>query len=233
VQLPIAERKAIMKTTYLGAALFVAGALFAKNAAAQDYNDAYGDDDYDADGDASDESSLLTRYGLALSVGGGVEGFTDQTMRDTTDVGGTWDVRAAFGTHAPIAIEAGYTGSAQAIDAVGLDSDAMLVGTTVEGVVRVNLAPHATINPYFFGGAGWRRYDLTNTDTNTSDVSDTDNLLEIPAGIGLGYRIAGFIADVRGEMRIATEEDLIRQDIGADRARLHTWSASAKLGYEF
>lgn len=214
-----------MKTMYLGAVVFAAGALFAKNAAAQDYDDDYGDE--------SSDGSLLTRYGLSLSVGGGVEGFTDQTMRDTTDVGGTWDVRAAYGTHAPIAIEAGYTGSAQAIDAVGLDSDAMLVGTTVEGVVRVNLAPSATLNPYFFGGAGWRRYDLTNTDTNTSDVNDTDNLLEIPAGIGLGYRVGGFVADLRGQLRIATEEDLLRQDLGSDRARLHTWSATAKLGYEF
>lgn len=176
---------------------------------------------------------LLTENGLSLTVGGGGSGFVDDTMRETANVGGTWDVRAAFGTHSPIAIEAGYLGSAQTLDTFGLDEDAILLGTAVEGVARVNLLPDATVNPYFFGGAAWRRYDLTNTDTNTSDVTETDNLLEIPVGVGVGYRISGFVADLRGEFRIADQEDLLRRDIGSERAVLHTWSASAKLGYEF
>jgi hypothetical protein len=227
MQLRIAERKANMKKTIrLGTAMFVGSALLASGAVADD-------NDYDFDGDDDDESGLLTEYGLSLTVGGGVAGFTDETMRETANVGGTWDVRAAFGSHAPIAIEAGYVGSAQTLDAIGLDDDALLLGTAVEGVARVNLLPRATLNPYFFGGAAWRRYDLTNADTNTSDVTGTDNLLEIPVGAGLGYRIAGFIADVRGEFRIADQEDLIRRDVGSDRAVMHTWSASAKLGYEF
>jgi hypothetical protein len=229
MQLRIAERKANMKMTIrLGTAVFVGSALLASGAVA-DVNDY----DFDGDDGDGDESALLTEYGLSLTVGGGVAGFTDETMRETANVGGTWDVRAAFGSHAPIAIEAAYVGSAQTLDAIGLDDDALLLGTAVEGVARVNLLPRATLNPYFFGGAAWRRYDLTSADTNTSDVTETDNLLEIPVGVGLGYRIAGFIADVRGEFRIADQEDLIRRDIGADRAVMHTWSASAKLGYEF
>jgi hypothetical protein len=207
----------------IGAVMFVASALAAGNAVAQDYDD---------DGDDA-ESGLVTKYGLSITAGGGVAGFTDETLRDTADVGGTWDVRAAFGTHYPIALEAGYIGSAQSIDAVGLDTDAVLVGTAFEGLARVNLLPQDRFNPYFFGGAAWRRYDVTNADTNTSDVSETDNLLEIPVGIGVNYRLSGFVADARGEFRIAGEEDLIRTDLGADNARMHTWSASAKLGYEF
>ncbi len=171
--------------------------------------------------------------GISLTVGGGVIGFTDESMRDTTSAGGMWDVRAAIGTRSPIAVEAAYIGTAQGIDTVGLDDSAVLIGTGVEAVARVNLLPLATVNPYFFGGAAWKRYDLANTDTNTSDVNDVDNLIEIPVGVGLSYRVNGFLLDVRGALRMATEEDLIRQDPDTEDVRLHAWTAGAKLGYEF
>lgn len=171
--------------------------------------------------------------GVSLTVGGGVFGFTDQAMRDTTASGGMWDVRAAIGTHSPIAVEAAYIGTAQNINSVGLDDGAMLLGTGVEGIARVNLAPNQVVNPYFFGGAAWKRIDLTNTDTNTSDVQEVDNLIEIPVGVGLGYRMSGFVLDGRAELRMATEEDLIRNDPDTEDVRLHTWTAGAKLGYEF
>jgi hypothetical protein len=171
--------------------------------------------------------------GVSLTVGGGVFGFTDQAMRDTTASGGMWDVRAAVGTHSPIAIEAAYIGTAQQINSVGLDENAMLIGSGVEGVARVNLSPNTIVNPYFFGGAAWKRIDLTNTDTNTSDVREVDNLIEIPVGIGLAYRLSGFVLDGRAELRMATEEDLIADDPDTEDVRLHTWTAGAKLGYEF
>lgn len=224
------ERMMTMQTIKIGTVLFLAGALFASGALAQDSADARA---IEAERYESEDETLLTRYGLSLTVGGGVSGFTDETMRDTANDGGVWDVRAAFGTHYPVAIEAAYIGSVQSIDAVGLDADAMLLGTAVEGLARVNLIPDGAFNPYFFAGAAWRRYDLTNADTNTSDVTETDNLLEIPTGVGIGYRLGGFVADLRGEFRIANNEDLIREDFGPDRARMHTWAASAKLGYEF
>lgn len=170
--------------------------------------------------------------GIAISVGGGVFGFTAEAMRETTSAGGMWDVRAAIGTRSPIAFEAAYIGTAQGIDTVGLDDSARLVGTGVEAVARVNLLPLGVVNPYFFGGAAWKRYDLTNTDTNTSDVNDVDNLIEIPVGVGLGYRVAGFVLDVRGALRMATEHDLIRQDPDAEDVRLHAWTVGTKLGFE-
>lgn len=171
--------------------------------------------------------------GVSLTVGGGVFGYTDQAMRDTTASGGMWDVRAAIGTHSPIAVEAAYIGTAQQINSVGLDDGAMLLGTGVEGVARVNLLPNQVVNPYFFGGAAWKRIDLTNTDTNTSDVQEVDNLIEIPVGVGLAYRMSGFVLDGRAELRMATEEDLIANDPDTEDVRLHTWTAGAKLGYEF
>lgn len=210
-----------MKAYKLGTVVFLGASLVATGASAQELE---GDRDY---------MDVISDYGLALTVGGGVSGFTDETMRDSTDVGATWAARAAFGTRSPVGIEAGYLGSAQAVDALGLDTDAVLLGTAIEGLARVNLLPRGEVNPYFFGGAAWRRYDVVNADTNTSDISDSDNLLEIPLGVGVSYRISSFVADVRGELRVATGEDLIRTDVGEDAPGLHSWGASARIGYEF
>jgi hypothetical protein len=171
--------------------------------------------------------------GVSLTVGGGVFGFTDSNMNAEAPAGGMWDVRAAIGTHSPIAAEVAYIGTAQQLDAVGLDSDAMLVGNGVEGVARVNLLPQQIVNPYFFGGVAWKRYDVTNTDTNTSDIASSDDIIEVPVGAGLGYRVSGFVLDARAELRMATEEDLIQNDPDTEDVRLHTWNAGAKLGYEF
>src|SRR5690606_16351422 len=63
----------------------------------------------------------LERWGISISLGGGVSGFVEDEMRDTTDDGGQWDVRVAAGLRGPIALEASYLGSAQSIDALGLD----------------------------------------------------------------------------------------------------------------
>lgn len=212
-----------MKTFKLGTVVFLGATLVATGASAQDYGAGMDDDD----------ENIVSEYGLSLMAGGGVSGFTDETMRDTANVGGTWGVRAALGTRSPIGIEAGYLGSAQAVDALGLDSDAVLLGTALEALARVNILPEQRVTPYFFGGAAWSRYDVVNAETNTSDVSDSDNLLEIPVGAGVSYRFADFVADVRGEFRVATGEDLVRADIGQDAPTLHRWSASARLGYEF
>jgi opacity protein-like surface antigen len=173
------------------------------------------------------------RVGVMLLVGGGVVDFADETMRERTQAGGLWDVRAVLGTRAGLGVEAGYRGTAQAIDALGLDSDAMLLGTTFEAVGRVNLAPREQINPYLFGGAAWTRYSLTNNDSNTSDVTAHDDMLEVPVGLGLGYRVNGFVTDVRGELRMVNGDDLVADDNDDGTLELHTWSASARLGYEF
>lgn len=176
----------------------------------------------------------MEEYGLNLTAGGGVGGFTQEEMRDTTKVGGLWDVRAAFGTRKPLGIEAAYIGSAQAIDAIGLDANAILIGNAVEALARVNVLPEDDIGPYLFVGGAWKRYDLTNVDTNTSDVSDYDNLLEIPMGIGFAYRSGNFVGDLRGEFRASAYADLVPMGDGtADSAAMHTWGASARVGYAF
>lgn len=180
----------------------------------------------------TNEPWTLRRIGLGLTAGGGVEGFTDGTMRDTTTAGGNWFVRATLGTKQVIGVEAAYFGSAQAIDALGLDPDAVLIGNGVQGNVRINATTDSEIQPFLYGGVAWRRYDITNSSRNTSDINDKDDVLELPVGIGLAYKHQGFMLDARGEFRGAFYEDLVPTG-GTTAADLHRWGFNANLGYEF
>ena len=182
--------------------------------------------------------TFFSEYGFALTAGGGVSGFTDATARDATRDGGGWDVRATIGTKLPVAAEVSYLGSAQRIDALGLDNNAMLVGNGVQADVRLNVMTGVSVQPFIYAGAAWRRYDVTNTSANTSDVASSDNVVEFPVGVGFAYRRHGLILDARGEFRPATNEDLmpaLRSDTtrDANQASLHRWGVNANIGYEF
>jgi hypothetical protein len=163
-------------------------------------------------------------------------------MRSTTDPGGVWDVRGVLGTRTPIAVEAAYVGTAQGIDArFGEDTTATLVGTGLEGALRLNLLPFAAVTPYAFAGLGWKRYDVAGADFRTADtgIRDEDTLLEVPMGGGLSYRYAGFLADGRFTYRAAVGEDLVLSDDALpeeaepDTLGLDNWSVSARVGFEF
>jgi len=184
---------------------------------------------------ATDEP-FLERYGVAFVLGGGVEGFTNDSLRSSTKDGGNWDARAIFGTRDWVGFEAAYIGSAQSIDALGLDGDALLVGNGVQGNLRLNLTRDQLVQPFAYAGAAWRHYTLQNQGFNTSDVRDQDDVLEIPMGVGLAYKYEGFMIDARGEFRAATGEDLMPSLSGLDgdsRAEMHRWGVNANIGYAF
>jgi hypothetical protein len=175
--------------------------------------------------------TTLERWGIGVSIGGGVSGFTDDSMRDTTDDGGEWDVRVTMGLRLPIALEASYIGSAQSIDALGLDSDAILVGNGLQGALRVNLLDF-NVQPFVYGGLAWRRYSLANESFNTSDVANEDDVLEVPVGVGVAWKYKGFMLDARGEFRWASQEDMI-PDARLGNTDMHRYGASANLGFAF
>ena len=182
---------------------------------------------------ASDKP-FLERYGVGFVIGGGVEGFTNDSMRNSTQDGGNWDVRAIFGTRDWVGFEAAYIGSAQSIDALGLDNDALLVGNGAQANLRLNLTKDSLVQPFAFAGAAWRRYNLRNVSVNTSDVRDSDDVLEIPMGVGLAYKYQGFMIDARGEFRAATGEDLMPSLTSTgERAEMHRWGVNANIGYAF
>ncbi|MBA3393081.1 MAG: outer membrane beta-barrel protein [Deltaproteobacteria bacterium] len=178
--------------------------------------------------------SFMSDIGFALAAGAGVDGFTDATARGATNDGGGWDVRAIIGTRLRVAGEIAYIGSAQRIDALGVDENALLVGNGVQADVRINVLRGRTLQPYVFGGAAWRRYGVTNTDTNTSDISDSDDVLEFPVGAGVGFRFSGMMIDARGEYRAATDNDLMPSaNAGGGAAELNRYGVKLNVGYEF
>jgi hypothetical protein len=184
------------------------------------------------------DPGLASGIGVGFTVGGGVTGFTDRTMRETvsSNVGGLWDARASFGTHTPIGLDVSYLGSAAKVNTIAGAPNGTLVGTTVEAAVRYNILPHAVLNPYLFAGAGWQRYDVTDIRFAQSDtgMKTHDDVAEFPMGAGLGIRDAGgFNFDLRGTFRATTDSTLLLDGATGKYADLHAWEASAALGYEF
>ena len=89
---------------------------------------------------AEEPPSGLEAIGLGVSLGGGVAGFTDDEARDLADVGGAWDVRVVSGPCCRWRSRRAYTGSAQNIDAFGLDTDTFLLGNGRGGRAAVPAA---------------------------------------------------------------------------------------------
>jgi hypothetical protein len=168
---------------------------------------------------AEDPEEVIEEYGLSLTAGGGVAGFTDADMRDTADVGGLWDVRAAFGTKMPLAIEAGYQGSAQGIQAIGLDSDAVLLGTSLEALARVNVLPAATFTLRLPArpGAATTNVGPPRRQRLRRPTPDRWRRRHLP--------LSGLIADARVQRRRG--DDLIQSDT-SDKVDMHTWGATAR-----
>jgi hypothetical protein len=139
------------------------------------------------------------------------------------------------GTRSLISLEGSYIGSAQPISALGLSSGATLVGNGVQGDLRLNGTVGLPVVPFLYAGAAWRRYDLTNTTQNLSDVRGSDDVLEIPMGAGVASHFGRAILDVRGEFRAATNEDLLPQTTGlsSGSANMNRWDAKATIGLEF
>jgi hypothetical protein len=159
-------------------------------------------------------------------------------MRDTvsSDVSGLWDFRASLGTHTPIGLDLTYLGTAANVNTLTGSSNGTLLGTTAEAAIRFNIAPHELINPYIFAGAGWTHYNVRNMAFAQSDtgLKQSDDIAEFPMGAGVSYRAPmGLTVDVRGTFRAAMSSSLLLDPVTANYADLHTWEASAALGYEF
>jgi hypothetical protein len=170
--------------------------------------------------------------GAGLILGGGVQDFSGANARNVTNTGGYWNVRLVAGTREYIGLEGAYIGSAQAINALGLSSNATLVSNGVEGVVRLN-APIVRrallVEPFVFGGAGWSRFHVASSPVNTSDIATDDDIMAVPYGAGLTLAYRGLMADARFTYRSTFYNDMLRAAGGS----LDNWSAGAQLGFEF
>lgn len=191
-----------------------------------------------AEDDDDDRGHLVTPAGMAIAVGGGVMNFIDSDTNDATDAGGMWSARLTYGTRSLIGVEAAYIGSAQDIDALGLDTSAVLLGTGGEAALKLGIPNIPYVMPYAVAGVGLTRYSLVNEDFNTSSVDSAETAVHFPLGVGVGFGAGGFLFDVRGMYRPATQDDLLDIPEDADDNEngsfgLDTWSATASVGVEF
>ncbi len=184
------------------------------------------------------EPRLATGIGVGVIVGGGVAGFTDQSLRNTlsSNVTGLWDARVSIGTHVPLGIDVSYVGTAANMNTLTGASNGTLVGSAVEGALRWNILPHYAWDPYVFAGIGYQRYDVTSMKFSTADtgVKNYDNLAEFPMGAGISFRDrSGWLVDVRGTFRAEPNSTLVRDVTDNVYASAHWWEASGAIGYEF
>lgn len=190
--------------------------------------------------------ALFTPLGAGMLVTGGFKNFVEPGVTDTLTPGGYWDIRGILGTRSFVGLEAAYHGSAQDVEAIGLQSQSYVVSNGVEGAVRlnapitqamvpqVNLEAPVLFEPFAFGGIGWQRYTLVNEGENTSDVASDDDILTVPFGAGLAISIAGLHLDGRVTYRHALYSSLLGTATSsfADTS-LNSWSVGGGLGFEF
>src|SRR5262245_24955882 len=55
-----------------------------------------------------EEPSRANILGLSVTLGGGVDDFASSVLDDVTDIGGSWNVRATYGTNSYFAVEGSY-----------------------------------------------------------------------------------------------------------------------------
>ncbi len=237
-----------MKTSMTAAFVVGAGALLgARPATAQPVNETTAPAPQTATADTYNWSDpdLESKIGVDVAIGGGVTGFTDKTMRNSTSsVGGLWDARVSIGTHVPIGFDVSYVGTANTVHQAG---EAMnlgdLIGTTIEADARFNVLPQYPMTPYLFAGFGWTRYQIRNLKAAfaPAGMRSVDDIGEVPMGAGLAYRMNGLTVDLRGTFRATQDQTLIPKDASVDAsstvssnfAPMHSWEASAAVGYEF
>lgn len=181
---------------------------------------------------------IISQIGTSLQIGGGVADFLESEVGGMADVAGAWNARAVIGTRSFVSGELGYLGSAQAIDALGLDNSASLVRNGLEANLRLNLpivnGPWM-IAPYALGGLGWARYDVVHSGTNTSSVRNADDVFNVPVGGGLAANFKQFSIDMRYVYYPTFDDELLLTPTGSTdtNAGLDNWTLGMTFGYEF
>lgn len=173
--------------------------------------------------------------GFSISAGGGVDDFARSFMRSETSTGGSWNVRATLGTRSYLAGEVSYIGSAQGangLTAVQSTNSLTLVGNGAQAALRLNATTNQVLQPFIFGGVAWRHYSLSSNGPIIGDISSNDNVLEVPAGLGLGAYFDQFMFDVRGEYRFAWFGSSLEPP-GQGTGSLDRWGVSATIGYNY
>jgi len=133
--------------------------------------------------------------GLTVTVGGGVEGYTN-ALAPQLNPGPAVSVTAALRPSKVLGIELGYTGAALNIDsgrAGGVTSGPDIVRNGGQAVATLGLGAN-NIQPYVLGGIGMSRYNVR---AGFSEGFRDDTVGTVPVGAGLRTQFGDFTADAR------------------------------------
>jgi hypothetical protein len=182
------------------------------------------------------EAPWYETFGFAVSIGGGVDDFVKNTMRDISSVGGSWNLRVIGGTHSYIGFEASYIGSAQSLNNLSGISRATLYGNGVQLTLRLNATTGYPIQPFIYSGGAYRRYGMTSTGINLDNFESNNNVAEVPLGVGVAAYLGeqpGLMLDVRGEYRFAWGDEMLQGTSGSNNNTLDRWGVTGNIGYAF
>ena len=176
-----------------------------------------------------------------VSLGIGLVEFAGEEADSVTDIGASYDVRVLYAPHTLLDLEAAYIGTSQNITTLGLESDAKLRSNGVEALAKFDLGQYLSADlgalrfaPFVFAGFAYQRFNLSNEGVNTSDVADSDNVIAIPLGAGVGATWRNILGEARFTWRSTFDEDLFRDPSGAraDESLSH-WTLMARAGLGF
>jgi hypothetical protein len=174
-------------------------------------------------------------FGMAISAGGGVTGFTEKGSRNAADTGAMWEARLTFGTRLPVGLDLAYVGSAQTLNVAGLSSNASAVGNGGEADLRLQW-PKGMFRPFAFGGIGWTHYSIARSSTTGTAILNGDDVGTVPFGAGIAIgKVNGLTFELRGTGRYAFDDQLFDNVYAGtgQSSRLHSWAVTARLGAEW
>ena len=165
---------------------------------------------------------------VSLTTGAGPSNYFGSSNMMGTDVGAAWDVRATFGAHSIMAVEAAYNGGTNTVETNGAHNG-FLNSQGLDSDFRLQLPTR--VQPYIFGGVGYNHMSLNNA-VVTATQSTSDNQVTVPAGGGMSAYLGSHATlDLRGTYRFIGSNDLTTT--GGATNDTHQWLAQARLGYTF
>ena len=170
---------------------------------------------------------------IAVEAGGGYASFGAKGLRDITQNGGEWDFRLVLGARSPFAVELGYVGTANQLNGrmTGVDPNTVILSDAFEGDLRLSTPAwhRMPVQVFGFAGAGYNRFDLTNSSFNNGQLTGRDDTFVLPAGGGLQINFSNnLVLDGRFTYRAIFDENLMGRDHNADM-----YTATGRIGYVF
>lgn len=177
-------------------------------------------------------SSDLRDWGLSLSAGAGVTAFFDDDTQRAAHAGGVWDARLGVGADAVFGAELAYVGSAQSLDGLRQEDEAVLFGNGAELTVRADV-PIAIVRPYIMAGIGWMHYQVAFEDTALASLDHDEDAWVMPVAAGVRYRTGPVLLDVRATVRSTVIGELAAPNTDAPSMALDSWTMTGRAGWVF